>query len=1628
MATFSESLRHWAKSSAALVGLRPASGRKQTGSVVSQDRRRNSCRLSLEQLEERAVPSILFRTSASTSWSNNGGATITYPSVELVFWGNPWNQNTAFLNQIQNAVDAILQSHYLDGLQAFASNFGNGHRRESTIITGAGPGGTFTQGNVQTMLANEIDSGNLPEPDEDAQLFYYVIAPPGYFYVSNPPATAFHAYFTWNDYDLGDIDNSNAHYGASGDNGTIDFITTNFSHELAEACSDAEGSAIQVNPRGATNWNEIADGPAQAFTYRLNGVPNGQLVQAYLVPPAPSSSVTDYIVTTGQTQDFLVTSGALTVQGDQLGTNYNDVIDINLTSNGGVDVSLNGEDVQFDPGVISSITVNTGGGTNDVSVWATTGSAPVTINDGGNDNVSIGLIGSAQLINGTVSVNNAPGRQAGTSTTLNVDDSAHSGNSNVVTLTNGSISGLAPVAINFDQTGLGSLLIQTTSPTVNVQSTPNNTSLPAGRLQTTLGTYAASTVTVGNGSSVTGIQGDLSLTNISGGMTLTVDDSADGGTPTATISAFSVTGLSAGTIGYDQSSLTAFNVDLGPSTSYIVQSTPNHGGMGTVKTTISGGIAGGSPLPPASAPPSGTVGNGGSLSGIQGTLVFASSVLPLTVDDSADSQTALTNITLDSFFSGSGLMGSITNLAPAEIDFDYSSTPSVTLKLGANSQNVVKVNDVGVTTNVVGSAPLAVHVGGDFSDLSFFTGTLNLTNPASFDTITVDDSKDATAPIVTLATFTGSDGSPWGSISGFEFGGVIDYRYGDTVSPVTLDAASGSMVYVQSVGKDVNVVGNGLNTIDVGDGSLAGIQANVNLSNPSGQNTVTIDDSSDPTPAALTLGSFTQTDGSLWGQVTGLGFGRSINYSYAETASPLTVDTAAASTLNVQGIGDNLNVVGNGPNTVTVGNGTFNGIQANIDVTNPPDYTTLIIDDSKDVAHNFTIGSAAVTDFTDKVQVDYLQSDLASLTLKGGSGGNTFTVAGTPANVKTPVTTIAVGSGTNTVMVQATSAGSSLVLNGGGADTFDVGSTTSLLNNVQGSVTVAGTSTSETLNYNDLGAAPALVNYLISNTTLTRTGTATITYSGITAVAIEAANAGSTGGNYLNIYSTALGAKYDVYAGSGINEFIVAGLPYTLDGIHGALAMHGSGNGYPNNNLVELVDFGSTSGHSYQLTAGKTPESGAEQRFSLTTGQRDMAPITYDGINSYTVVSTATNSAINVLSVNMFLDVETTNGDTVTIGSRAPGLGGTLAGITGELLILSASLTAQKPQIILDDSGNTSTAARTITLGSDPFYGYLVNGLANASQGNGLIGFRGIDPASPVSILTGSTSDTFQVKDFVGAPALSIKAGRVSSRDTLIGPNQTNTWTVTGAGSGSLDSTLAYSGIVNLVGGTGVDTFQLKSGGSVIGTINGGGAPAGQGDWLDYSALSTAVTVNLATGTATSVDGRAAGGVTNIQNVFGSNGGCTLIGNAQGNILIGGAGTNSLIGGSGRSLLIADRGVSTIKGGSGGLAGGGDILIGGYTSYDAMTAANETALMSILAEWQSADSFATRFTDIDLGAGGGLNGTNKLNWGTTVFDNNMANTVTAQAGTTALDWFFANTTKGHTTVHNFRAGDHMNNT
>ncbi len=112
--------------------------------------------------------------------------------------------------------------------------------------------------------------------------------------------------------------------------------------------------------------------------------------------------------------------------------------------------------------------------------------------------------------------------------------------------------------------------------------------------------------------------------------------------------------------------------------------------------------------------------------------------------------------------------------------------------------------------------------------------------------------------------------------------------------------------------------------------------------------------------------------------------------------------------------------------------------------------------------------------------------------------------------------------------------------------------------------------------------------------------------------------------------------------------------------------------------------------------------------------------------------------------------------------------------------------------------------------------------------------------AIAVNLQTGSATSTGGISN------IEKLVGSTATSNTLTGADVSNVWSITAANAGTVDA-FDYKGIEYLVGGKGLDVFKFNTAGTEVG-INGGGAPANQGDWLDYSSLSTAVTVNLATG------------------------------------------------------------------------------------------------------------------------------------------------------------------------------------
>lgn len=208
-------------------------------------------------------------------FQGNHGPIITNVHVVPMFWGSAWNDDrkpNPTLLQVYGALASITAGPYMDGLSQYRG-VGRGQ-----VILGWGtrsntsePPNPFTDDDIAKLVTTAIDAGTVPAPDDlpGSQYLYTVFLPPGV----NPKGGGGgeHTYRSHN--------GQNVHFAWVTHGGSIDSISDTFSHELAEAVTDPEGSAFTFTSEGDPGypgWIEIGD-VCQSYNARLNGV----MVQAY---------------------------------------------------------------------------------------------------------------------------------------------------------------------------------------------------------------------------------------------------------------------------------------------------------------------------------------------------------------------------------------------------------------------------------------------------------------------------------------------------------------------------------------------------------------------------------------------------------------------------------------------------------------------------------------------------------------------------------------------------------------------------------------------------------------------------------------------------------------------------------------------------------------------------------------------------------------------------------------------------------------------------------------------------------------------------------------------------------------------------------------------------------------------------------------------------------------------------------------------------------------------------------------------------------------------------------------------------------------------------------------------------
>jgi hypothetical protein len=404
--------------------------------------------LELEALEDRLTPSVVFRPHftnsgglpAETLTADSRNAAQVNPQVFVLFWGNYWGtaQGAVEAQRLLTSTKSIIASPYLtkeiqygsDGKATFGASF---------IDKDHNPPPNFTTGNLGSFLQHSIDDEGSPIPrptTTPTSNIYIVITDPSATSSSSGAGYNTTTYYTEPNL-AGTKDAMNSIWAGTTflSDATIDKreFTEVVSHELAENVSDPRKSGVHVAP--PASLPAYLKGDAQIGDNEPAGPRYGYPVNGCIVQPYWSVQDAAFVVADGNQQELLLdpdwdktnqflSTYALTIKGDQRGLNFTDYISVSQDASGSVGVSLNAETFRFEPGVISSITINGGFGADFVNLSSAvnttvngTTTTTVVITGAGKGLVTInqaklvkidasqGVVGASVTINNASSVN-----------------------------------------------------------------------------------------------------------------------------------------------------------------------------------------------------------------------------------------------------------------------------------------------------------------------------------------------------------------------------------------------------------------------------------------------------------------------------------------------------------------------------------------------------------------------------------------------------------------------------------------------------------------------------------------------------------------------------------------------------------------------------------------------------------------------------------------------------------------------------------------------------------------------------------------------------------------------------------------------------------------------------------------------------------------------------------------------------------------------------------------------------------------------------------------------------------------------------------------------------------------------
>jgi dockerin type I repeat protein len=398
----------------------------------------------------------------------------------------------------------------------------------------------------------------------------------------------------------------------------------------------------------------------------------------------------------------------------------------------------------------------------------------------------------------------------------------------------------------------------------------------------------------------------------------------------------------------------------------------------------------------------------------------------------------------------------------ASQNFNASDTGDGTVANG----EIVDLNTATIPTEIEGFSDqrfCTVNIG--FTDLTPITATVDLYMPnGGAGNINDQNSSGDKTYTFNGVLFTASSGQ---TIDRFSSGPALTLNANGGNNMIALDKWESSDPLVINGG-------GGNDTVTVGDGNLDDVVCAVHVSGGNGTDSLTFDDSADPTGQTETL-----TDTSLTTGANTFGFD---TIESLRLAAGLGADTINQQTDNAAG---SISIGGGG------GNDTFNmDLSSYIGITVAPA-----------VSLSGDAGNDLVT-FNDSVGTNF--ATISSLTYLRGATP-IFNYAAFESLVYNA------GPASTSILVPSTAAGTPVTINaGGGADGITIGGLSGTLNNLAAPITVNGEDGSDLITFADTANTSAQT-FHVYPTSVTRSGMSTVTFGTLESITLnEGAGADTT--------------------------------------------------------------------------------------------------------------------------------------------------------------------------------------------------------------------------------------------------------------------------------------------------------------------------------------------------------------------------------------------------------------------------------------------------------------------------------------------------------------------------------------